>query len=185
MRDEDEATRERAPEDLVAIGERVCPACGASARRADAGFCATCGRTLADEDGYRPADALRASYHLQRRRFTPPLAPRPLKDACATRRRPSPAIREPQSFLQHKNSAATTAVAFVTFSLVPYLGIIFCPGSLVMGVVGLIYARRTPERGGTRAAVFSVVMAFVVCCAQIFLWWILYKVPEWSQARRF
>src|SRR5215213_6583026 len=45
---------------------RECPGCGARARRADARFCSMCGRRL--DETYLPADALRASYAVQRTR---------------------------------------------------------------------------------------------------------------------
>lgn len=72
-------------------------------------------------------------------------------------------------------------MAFVAYSLVPYLGILFCPGALVMGGIGYIRARRTPDGGGRRDSVLGMVLGLVVLGAQIFLWWILYKVPEWSR----
>lgn len=72
-------------------------------------------------------------------------------------------------------------MAFVAYSLVPYLGILFCPGALLMGSIGYIRARRMPERGGRRDSVLGIVLGLAVLGAQIFLWWILYKVPEWSR----
>lgn len=168
-----------------------CPACGAEARREGARFCATCGKTF-DEDGYLPADALRASYHFQRRR--PPVATVP--DAAhhavahaggnrsATRSsRVAAAGRENSNMPLDKNlnGASTTALAFATYALVPYLGIIFCPGALLMGGIGLLRARRTPHVGGRRASTLSIVLGVVILCGQLFLWWILYKIPEWAR----
>ena len=74
------------------------------------------------------------------------------------------------------NSAAATALAFLTFSLVPYLGVLFCPGAIVMGVAGLRTFSRMPERGGQSASVFSIAAGVVVCGVHIFLWWILYFI---------
>lgn len=82
---------------------------------------------------------------------------------------------------RNSNGASTTALAFVTYSLVPYLGILFCPGALVMGGIGLYNSYRTPERGGRRASYIGVISGVLVFCAQIFLWWILYKIPEWAK----
>ena len=84
-------------------------------------------------------------------------------------------------FTKNSNSASTTALAFVTYALVPYLGILFCPGALLLGGIGLMRARRTPHVGGRRASVMSITMGVLILCAQLVLWWILYKVPEWSQ----
>jgi hypothetical protein len=80
----------------------------------------------------------------------------------------------------NRNGASTTALAFVTYALVPYLGILFCPGALLMGGVGIYSSYRLPERGGRRASYLSVVLGLLLFCAQLFLWWILYKIPEWS-----
>ena len=84
-----------------------------------------------------------------------------------------------------ENGAAATAMAFVTYALVPYLGILFCPGALLFGGVGLVRAWRAPKSGHARAAVVSLALGFVVLCAQILLWWILYKVPGWSRQSAF
>jgi hypothetical protein len=84
-----------------------------------------------------------------------------------------------------ENGAAATAMAFVTYALVPYLGILFCPGALLFGGVGLVRAWRAPQAGHARAAVVSLVLGVLVLCAQVLLWWILYKVPEWSRQSPF
>ena len=144
-----------------------CPACGVRARRAEARFCSACGRRL--DESYLPADALRASYNLQHRR-----GPRrntggdPLKSSMAAI---NPA--------RNNNGASTTALAFVTYSLVPYLGILFCPGAVLTGCVGLYHSYHAPVRGGRRASYVGVIAGLLVFCAQLFLWWILYKIPEW------
>lgn len=152
---------------------RACPACGEAARRVDARFCPACGRSL--DDVYLPADALHASYNLQhhRRRVVSRserfVSGKPLKSSMAT------------IFpVRNSNGASTTALAFVTYSLVPYLGILFCPGALLMGGIGLYNSYRTPERGGRRASYIGVTFGVLIFCAQIFLWWILYKIPEWA-----
>ncbi|MDT5294507.1 MAG: hypothetical protein QOJ76_1387 [Acidobacteriota bacterium] len=80
-----------------------------------------------------------------------------------------------------ENGAPTMALAFVTYALVPYLGILFCPGALLCGGVGLLRAWRTAHRGAARASMLSIVLGLLVLCAQLLLWWILYKVPEWSR----
>ena len=154
---------------------RACPACGLAARRVEARFCLACGRAL--DESYLPADALRASYNLQygriikrkeaRARAKPGV--KPLKSSIPTTQR-----------ARNSNGASTTALAFVTFALVPYLGILFCPGALLMGGVGLYKSYRTPELGGRRASYVSLTCGLLIFCGQIFLWWILYKIPEWT-----
>lgn len=84
-----------------------------------------------------------------------------------------------------ENGAVATAMAFVTYALVPYLGILFCPGALLCGGVGLLRAWRAPQSGLARDALLSLALGLLVLCAQLLLWWILYKVPEWSRQSPF
>jgi hypothetical protein len=79
------------------------------------------------------------------------------------------------------------AFAFVTYALVPYLGILFCPGALLFGGVGLVRAWCAPHGGpaAARASALSIALGLLVLCVQLLLWWILYKVPEWSRASPF
>jgi hypothetical protein len=86
-----------------------------------------------------------------------------------------------------ESGAASTAFAFVTYALVPYLGILFCPGALLFGGVGLLRAWRTPQEGraAVRASALSIALGLLVLCAQLLLWWILYKVPEWARQSQF
>jgi hypothetical protein len=84
-----------------------------------------------------------------------------------------------------ENGAAATAMAFVTYALVPYLGILFCPGALLFGSVGLVRAWRAPQAGHARHAALSLALGLLVLCAQLLLWWILYKVPEWARQSPF
>jgi hypothetical protein len=81
----------------------------------------------------------------------------------------------------NRNGASTTALAFVTYSLVPYLGILFCPGAVLMGSVGLVRSWRVPQIGGRRASGASVICGVLILGVQVVLWWILYKVPQWVQ----
>jgi hypothetical protein len=161
---------------------RDCPACGAQARREAARFCATCGRAL--NGSYLPADALRSSYYMQQQR--PGRQRQQQQNArpqiLTNGRGPRNETAEQRPTAQTlNNGASSTALAFVTYSLVPYLGILFCPGAIVLGSLGLVRLRRAPQRGGRRASYLSIVLGFVILCAQILLWWILYKVPQWAQ----
>jgi uncharacterized membrane protein YidH (DUF202 family) len=79
---------------------------------------------------------------------------------------------------------ASTAQAFATYSLVPYLGIIFCPGAVLVGGAGIIRSYRSTreiDRAGKTACFISLIVGVVVLIIQILLWWILYKVPAWSK----
>jgi len=72
-------------------------------------------------------------------------------------------------------------LAFVTYALAPYLGILFCPGALLMGSIGLLRASRAPSLGGRRASAMSIALGLLLFGIHLLLWWILYKVPEWSR----
>lgn len=176
---------------------RKCPACGASARRDAARFCATCGRNL--EEDYFPTDSLRASYRFERRP-TPnasraeSASDRPRVAAAGAGRRraarwSATATRtgaRPQRDIMpstNNNGASTTALAFATYALVPYVGILFCPGALLMGGIGLVRAYRAPHLGGRRASVTGIALGVLLFCVHLLLWWILYKVPEWTRTR--
>ena len=80
-----------------------------------------------------------------------------------------------------KSGVAATARAFATYSLVPYLGIIFCPGAVLVGTVGVVNSYRANQTGGRSTCYASMMVGLVVLAAQSFLWWILYKVPIWAR----
>jgi hypothetical protein len=159
---------------------RACAACGATPRRGDARFCETCGRGLGED--YFPTGFLRASYSFEGGGTPAPTA-RATETAAPRPRVPRRPARPRVEFMSTKpeNGAAATGMAFVTYALVPYLGILFCPGALLLGGLGLWRASRTPHAGGRRAAYTSIGLGLVIFCAQLVLWWVLYKVPEWSQ----
>jgi len=62
------------------------------------------------------------------------------------------------------------------YSLVPYVGVIFSPGALLFGLLGVW--RHGARR---RASVVALVGGSLILLFQLFLWWILYKIPEWSR----
>jgi hypothetical protein len=83
--------------------------------------------------------------------------------------------------MQTRNMSGMTATAraFVTYALVPYLGILFCPGALLLGLAGLLRARRASD--ARRDSALALALGLLLLCVQLLLWWILYKVPEWSR----
>lgn len=83
--------------------------------------------------------------------------------------------------IANQNNAATNARAFATYALVPYLGILFCPGALVLGSIGVVNSYRLPQTGGRSAAYATMVVGTLELAAQLLLWWILYQVPVWSR----
>ncbi len=132
-----------------------CPACGTAVPGGESS-CLTCGKFL--REGYFPLDNLRASYRKQTWQNED-------KKEMTT------------LFEENKNTASETAWAFTIYSMVPYLGILFCPGALLMGSVGVLVAKRRPALGGGRTSVMSIAGAFLISGFQIFLWWLLYYIP--------
>jgi hypothetical protein len=138
-----------------------CTACGAESRRGNAKFCLVCGKLLRED--YQPLDTLRASYRMQGRSFAFQTGEvEEIKDL----------------FEQNKNSVAQTAWACLVYSFVPYLGILFIPFTFLIGGFGYFTALRDPRLGGRRLALISIAVSFVVLAVQIFLWWLLYIIPE-------
>ncbi|HXG83918.1 MAG TPA: hypothetical protein VNI84_07815 [Pyrinomonadaceae bacterium] len=129
--------------------------------RENAKFCRVCGKLL--REGFQPLDNLRASYRLQGKSFV------------TENRQKEETIN---LFETNKNGASESAKALIVYSLVPYLGILFCPFALVSGGVGVLVAYRQPHLGGWRTSIYSIALGFVILAVQIFLWWLLYIVPE-------
>ena len=73
-----------------------------------------------------------------------------------------------------------TARAFATYSLVPYLGIVFCPGAVVLGTVGVVRSYRSQQVNSRRVCYASTIVGLVVLVVQLLLWWILYQAPKWA-----
>ncbi|HEX8128579.1 MAG TPA: hypothetical protein VF527_05705, partial [Pyrinomonadaceae bacterium] len=138
-----------------------CPACGATARRATAHFCATCGRGLRQRT-YAPADSLLASYHQQRNR--PPM----LFEAATAGVSMRGATRE-RLFDTEGNTSAAIALVLVCSALVPFIGILFCPLAVFAGGLGLFEAWLVPRVGGARLAACCIVVGFLIAGAQVLL----------------
>jgi len=85
--------------------------------------------------------------------------------------------------MNEQSSLAATARAFATYSLVPYLGILFCPGAVVVASVGLmkLSAESLADRDSRRICVNSLLVGVGLLAIQLTLWWILYKVPIWAK----
>jgi len=144
-----------------AIRNRRCSACGMEARRGNAKFCLVCGKILRED--YQPLDTLRSSYRLQGQSFLVENAKRE---------------EVTNLFKQNENSVSQMAWACFVYSLVPYLGILFIPFTFVVGGCGYFVSLRQPHLGGRKLALVSFGLSFVVLAVQVFLWWLLYIIPE-------
>lgn len=139
----------------------VCSACGAEARRGNAKFCLTCGKLL--EEDYQPLDTLRSSYRLQGKTFL--IENKKTEEIT-------------NLFERNENTVSHTAWACVVYSFVPYLGILFVPLAFLVGGFGYLVSYRQPNLGGRRLALICIALSFVVLAIQVFLWWLLYVIPE-------
>lgn len=148
-----------------AVRIRRCSACGAEARRENAKFCLVCGKILSED--YQPLDTLRASYRMQGKSLEGHFSE-------------TKEIRN--LFELNKNPVSQTAWACFVYSLVPYLGILFIPFTFLVGGFAYAIALRHPGLGGRRLALASVSLSLIVLAVQVFLWWLLYIIPELSRS---
>lgn len=139
----------------------MCVACGAQANRDTAKFCLICGKLLRED--YQPLDRIRSSYGLQGRNF----------GFLSSR-----AEHRDDLFSVNRNPVSEIAWASFVYSLVPYLGILFVPFTLIIGSLGFAASVQNPEAGGRKMSLASVSLSFVVLVVQVFLWWLLYIIPE-------
>jgi hypothetical protein len=136
--------------------KEFCPACGAAADGGQASSCDVCGKLL--REGYFPLDNLKASYR---------------NKTWQDENRPEPNVL----YKENKNGASETAWAFTVYSMVPYLGILFSPGAVLIGGIGMFLSYRKPGLGGARTSKFSIGIGTLVLLFQLFLWWLLYYIP--------
>ncbi|MDQ3798802.1 MAG: hypothetical protein M3384_05075 [Acidobacteriota bacterium] len=163
----------RSPRHAFAASAMVCSACGAEARRGNARFCLVCGKLLIED--YQPLDALRASYRLQGKSVSLDEA----KQQQQQQQQQQEKAEEMQNlFERNENSVSQTAWACVVYSFVPYLGILFVPAAFLVGSFGVLVSYRKPYLGGRKLSLVSVALSVVVLVVQIFLWWLLYIIPE-------
>jgi hypothetical protein len=62
--------------------------------------------------------------------------------------------------------------------MVPYLGILFLPAAFVVGGFGYVSSRRNEQPKESRIAITSLLLSFFLLVAQLFLWSLLYIIPE-------
>lgn len=140
---------------------RKCAACGAVALRETAAYCLVCGKHLVED--YQPLDTLRSSYRLQGKAFL-----------LENKRTEGPQ----DLFAVNRNTVSEMAWACFVYSLVPYLGVIFVPFTILIGIAGIGVFLRRPALGGAKLAGVSMGLSVVVFGVQVFLWWLLYIIPE-------
>lgn len=136
-----------------------CPGCGAEGIGSATRFCPDCGKLV--NEGFQPLDAIRSSYRLQGRVL------------------PTSSVNlEGELFRRQRSSIYDTAWACTVYSMVPYLGILFVPLAIGVGSAGYVITRGRSEAGAGRDALFCVGFGIVLLIIQLFLWWLLYIIPE-------
>lgn len=139
----------------------VCAACGAAPARDLANYCLVCGKTL-DED-YQPLDSLRSSYRLQGRAYL-------LENGAGP--------TGGDLFAVNRNSVSETAWASCVYSMVPYIGVVFVPFTILASLLGVGIALKNPATGGFKMSLAAFGLSFLVIAVQLFLWWLLYIIPD-------
>lgn len=81
-------------------------------------------------------------------------------------------------FEANKNAMSQTAWAAAVYSLVPFLGIIIVPFAFIFGILGIVRSRNDEDGRGKRLAIFAMATAAIILAVQLFLWWLLYNIPE-------
>lgn len=137
---------------------QTCAACGSGASRSGARFCSTCGHSLSGD--YAPAALLQASYHQRR------------MAAFGASLNSEPAAL----MISRQNNLTAGAFAFVTFSVVPFLGVLFCPFALLLGMCSWLQSTRHPNPIRTVRPAIAVALAVVISGVQLSLWWMLVNV---------
>ncbi len=141
--------------------KKICPACGAEAKRENAKYCRVCAKFLHED--YQPLDTLRSSGRLQGKSF---LIENAQREEIIN------------LFPKNENTISETAWACLVYSLVPYIGILFVPLTMIIGIFGVAISLQRQNSAGRKLAFISFISSFVVLGIQIFLWWLLYFIPE-------
>jgi len=66
----------------------------------------------------------------------------------------------------YRNGAALVAYYLGVFGLIPILGFVFGPAALILGIIGLVKARKNPQAHGTGHAIAGIVLGVI----DPFLW---------------
>jgi hypothetical protein len=91
---------------------------------------------------------------------------------------PGPQVPAERLFDSEPSFASDPAFACMVYSMVPYVGIVFTPLALLLGIGSYLISRRRSEAEGERRALFCIGASILVLGVQLFLWWLLYFIPE-------
>ena len=155
-------TKQKETHNLNSTTRNSCVACGSLIEREDAKYCLVCGKVLSED--YQPLDTLRSSYRMQGKTF---LVENAETDEEVT-----------DLFEINRNSVSEMAWASFVYSMIPFLGILFIPITLIIGIFGVGKSLQVPNAGGKQLSLISMGLSFPVFGLQIFFWYLLYLIPE-------
>ncbi len=91
------------------------------------------------------------------------------EDDRPRRRRRPPEADATGGLIPYKNAKALTAYYLGVFSLIPCLGIILGPIAIILGILGLGYAKKHPEARGQVHAIVGIVLGSLVLAGHVAL----------------
>jgi uncharacterized protein YqgC (DUF456 family) len=77
------------------------------------------------------------------------------------RRPPRPTGGGFATVVPYRNGAALAAYYIGVFGLIPILGFVFGPLAIILGVIGLVKARKNPQAHGTGHAIAGIVLGVI------------------------
>lgn len=81
-------------------------------------------------------------------------------------------------FEEKKPFASSAVWACVVYSLVPLVGVVFFPLTIVFGIAAVL----TRDAVRRRSALVAMAAGAAILSAQLVLWWLLFMVPKWGAA---
>jgi hypothetical protein len=75
----------------------------------------------------------------------------------------------------YRNGAALAAYYCGVFGLIPGVGLLLAPAAFILGIVGLVKARKDPKARGTGHAIFGIVLGVIDVPLWIVLWFTVLK----------
>lgn len=77
-----------------------------------------------------------------------------------------------------RNAVAETAWAAAVFSSIPYIGVLFTIPAVLLSAAAMARTARSDSPGSRKLSFRSFVLALALAALQIFLWWLLYIIPQ-------
>ena len=79
------------------------------------------------------------------------------------------------TIVPYRNGPALAAYYTGVFGLIPILGFVLGPLALILGIVGLMKARKNPKAHGTGHAIAGIVLGVIDPVLWIALWYFVFR----------